>query len=89
MRKTLFVDQGCVVFVRSSDPNDRLGEMFLRKDLISLEQLEQAVAEIGSGRRLGTILVEHGSIGPQDLVHGVMSQVQGTILSLFPLEEGE
>jgi hypothetical protein len=86
---SVYIDEGRIIFASSSDPDQRLGEMFLRNDLISLEQLEQAIGEIGSGRRLGTILVEHGSIGPQDLVHGVMTQVQSIILDLFPLEEGE
>ena len=86
---SVYIDEGRIIFASSSDPDQRLGAMFLRNDLISLEQLEQAIGEIGSGRRLGTILVEHGSIGPQDLVHGVMTQVQSIILDLFPLEEGE
>ncbi|MDX1389557.1 MAG: DUF4388 domain-containing protein, partial [Acidobacteriota bacterium] len=87
--KSVYIDEGRIIFAASNDPDDRLGEMFFRLSLITLDQLEHAVTQLGSGRRLGTILVENGAIGPQDLVQGVMDQVQGIIMSMFLLEEGE
>jgi len=87
--KRVYIDSGRIVFALSSDPNDRLGELLLRDGLITLDQLEGAIVLLTSGKRLGTILVGAGHLTPENLVRGVLNQVRGIVLSLFPLEEGE
>ena len=58
--KKIYVSEGRIIFAASSDPNDRLGEMLLREGIITLDQLEQAIVKLSSGKRLGTLLVEAG-----------------------------
>jgi len=87
--KRVYIEEGRIVFATSSDTDDRLGETLLREDLITLDQLQRAAARFGTGKRLGTILVEIAAITPQDLVNGVIAQVKDIIMSLFPLEDGE
>ena len=87
--KRVYIEEGRIVFGTSSDTDDRLGETLLREDLITLDQLQRAAGRFGTGKRLGTILVEIAAITPQDLVNGVIAQVKDIIMSLFPLEEGE
>ena len=87
--KRVYIDRGNIVFATSSDPDDRLGETLLCEDLITLDQLERAASRRGTGKRLGTILVEIAAITPQDLVNGVMQQVKAIIVSLFPVENGD
>ncbi len=87
-RKRIFIEKGRVVFAASSNPDDRLGETLLREEWITLEQLERAVERLGSGRRLGTLLVEQGAITPHDLVQAVVMQVKRIVLDLFVAEEG-
>jgi len=87
--KRVYIEEGRIVFATSSDTDDRLGETLLREDLITLDQLQRAAGRFGTGKRLGTILVEIAAITPQDLVNGVIAQVKDIIMSLFPLEEGE
>jgi hypothetical protein len=87
--KKIYVGGGRIVFAASSDPNDRLGELLLREGIVTLDQLERAIAQLASGKRLGAILVEAGHLSPENLVRGVLSQVKGIVLGLFPWEEGE
>jgi hypothetical protein len=87
--KTVYISQGGLIFATSTDPDDRLGEMLLRKGLITYRILEDSVQAIQAGKRQGTILVERGAIRSKHLVEGVMEQVQEIIFSLFRWEEGQ
>ncbi len=89
LAKRVYLRDGRIVFATSSDPNERLGELLLREGMITLDQLDQAISRIGSGKRLGTLLVEAGHLTPHNLVRGVISQVKDVVLGLFPWEEGE
>jgi hypothetical protein len=87
--KTVYLLEGRLIFATSNDPDDRLGEMLLRKGRIGYRALEESVAAIQKGKRQGTILVESGEIRSRDLVEGVTEQVQEIIYSLFEWEDGE
>jgi hypothetical protein len=87
--KKIYIDGGRIVFAASSDPNDRLGELLLREGIVTLDQLERAIAQLAGGKRLGAILVESGHLSPENLVRGVLSQVKAIVLGVFPWEEGE
>lgn len=86
--KTVYLSGGRIIFATSTDPDDRLGEMLLRKGLITYRDLEESVRALRAGKRQGTILVERGALGPRDLVLGVTDQVQEIVYSLFLWEEG-
>jgi hypothetical protein len=87
--KKVYIDEGRIVFAGSGDPDDRLGDLLLREGSITLDQLESAIARLSGGRRLGTLLVDAGHLSPEHLVRGVLNQVRGIVLALFPLDEGE
>ena len=84
----MYLSEGRLIFATSTDPDDRLGEMLLRKGLISYRALEESVQAIRAGKRQGTLLVESGAIRSSDLVEGVTEQVQEIIYSLFQWDEG-
>jgi hypothetical protein len=86
--KTVYLQGGRLIFATSTDRDDRLGEMLLRKGLISYRDLEESVKAIRAGKRQGTALVESGSIRSRDLVQGVTEQVQEIVYSLFLWEDG-
>ena len=86
--KTLYLSEGRLIFATSTDPDDRLGEMLLRKGLISYRVLEESVRAIKAGMRQGTLLVESGAIRAKELVDNVTEQVQEIIYSVFQWEEG-
>ena len=87
--KKVYIDQGRIVFALSGDPDDRLGDLLLREGQITLDQLEAAIAQLSSGKRLGALLVAAGHLSPDNLVRGILSQVKGIVLALFPWDEGE
>lgn len=87
--KKMYVSEGRIIFAASSDPNDRLGEMLLREGIITLDQLEQAIVKLSSGKRLGTLLVEAGHLSPDNLVRGVLGQVRAIVLGMFSWEDGD
>jgi hypothetical protein len=87
--KKVYIDQGRIVFAGSGDPDDRLGDLLLREGLISLDQMEAAIAKLSGGKRLGTLLVDGGNLSPENLVRAVLNQVRGIVLALFPMDEGD
>jgi hypothetical protein len=87
--KKVYINEGRIVFALSGDPDDRLGDLLLRDGLITLDQFEVALSQLSSGRRLGAILVAAGNLSPENLVRGVLNQVRGIVLALFPWDEGE
>lgn len=87
--KTISLSDGRFFFAASTDPDDRLGELLLRKGLITYRALEESADTIRAGKRQGAVLVESGAISKQDLVDGVTEQVQEIIFSILSWEEGE
>jgi len=87
--KKVYLDKGNAVFGSSDYEDDRLGEALLKAGKISERQYEEAVEAMrGSGRRMGSVLVEFGHLSPRDLFEGVKYQVREIILSLFRLKDG-
>jgi hypothetical protein len=86
--KSVYIAEGRLIFATSTDPDDRLGEMLLRKGLITFRALEESVRALSAGKRQGSILVENGAIRAKDLVDGVTEQVQEIIYGLLRWDEG-
>ena len=87
-KKTVWVQDGRILFAGSSDPDERLGEAMLREGLIDVEKYDESSRMIRPGKRQGTILVELGHVTPDDLVHGVTAQVTGIVMDLFRWRTG-
>ncbi len=61
----------------------RLGELLVRENLISLQQLQKAQDEAKkTGGRLGTLLVKNGSIAERDLTNFLSKQYKVPAISL-------
>jgi hypothetical protein len=86
--KTVYIDEGRLIFATSNDPDDRLGEVLLHKGTITFRTLEDSARALAIGKRQGTILVENGAIRARDLIEGVSDQVRGIICSLVAWENG-
>jgi len=68
----------------------RLGELLVRENLISLQQLQKAQEEARkSGGRLGSLLVKHGAIAENDLTQFLSKQYGVPAISLkdFDIDE--
>jgi hypothetical protein len=86
--KSVTLEEGRLVFASSSDPDERLGELLLRRGRISLRQYVDAGKSIAPGRRLGTVLVEQGVLAPKDLVRAVVDHTQEIIYGAFQWTDG-
>lgn len=86
--KSVTVQQGRLVFASSSSPDERLGELLLRRGKLTLRQFIDAGKAVVPGKRLGTILVEQGVLAPKDLVKAVVEHTQEIIYGAFQWTEG-
>jgi hypothetical protein len=87
-KKRVYLQQGGVSFAASNHRNDRLGEMLVRRGVLSLPDFWAASCAIVPGKRFGTVLVERGLITPAQLVWAVKEQVKEIVFSLFDLPAG-
>ena len=87
--KSVFMHMGRVVYARSSDPDERMGESLLAGGKITVRQYLEASQLIRPGRRLGTILVEMGALGSEDLLPAIEQHVREILLDVFVWTRGE
>src|SRR4029078_8699797 len=89
VEKVVFFDQGRPVFAKSTSTRDRMGELLVREGKITAAQYERCqtiVAE--SGRRMGEILVDLGSLKRRELLPAVRRHVEDILYSLFGWDRG-
>jgi hypothetical protein len=89
LTKSVHLHMGRVVYARSSDPDERLGEDLLLRGKVTIRQYLEASQLIAPGRRLGTILVELGALEPEDLISAVEHHVKEILLDVFTWTTGE
>jgi Domain of unknown function (DUF4388) len=87
--KSVHLHMGRVVYARSSNPDERLGEDLLLRGKITVRQYLEASQLIAPGRRLGTILVELAALEPEDLIGAVEHHVREILLDVFTWTAGE
>ena len=87
--KSIFIQQGRVVYAASNNQDERLGESLVVRGKITARQFLEASKMIRPGRRLGGILVEMEALEPEDLVPAVALQVHDILMELFDWTHGE
>lgn len=87
-RKSLYIEEGKIIFASSDDPDDRLGECLLRRNVITAQNYLDSAEQIRPGRRQGEILVDMGAITTEELVEGLAQQLYDIIFSLFRMKSG-
>lgn len=91
-RKSIYLDQGDIIFASSNQTADSLGDRLLATGKISREQYDESVRRLtqpGNAKRQGTILVEMGVLQPKELFINVRDQVQEIVWSIFDWTAGE
>jgi tetratricopeptide (TPR) repeat protein len=87
---TIYFNEGQIVSASIVNRRDRLGDMLVRSNRITAEQLRRAVDAQAQARdrRLGVILVEQGAITPEELSEYVRLQVEEAVYFLFTWTSG-
>lgn len=87
--KSIYFELGAIVFARSNDRADRIGESMMRNGLLSEADFLRASEAAGQGKRFGRALVDLGIISERDLANAVTFQILGIIYSLFEWTKGQ
>jgi tetratricopeptide (TPR) repeat protein len=87
--KTIYFDNGFVVFAASNLKRDRLGESLIEAGRISRHEFALASMLMkGSKRKFGQALVQAGVMSEEELGREVAGQVNRIVLSLFKAKDG-
>lgn len=81
--RTLFFEDGLIVFASSSSPDDRLGAYLLLRNELGLSDLRRLSGSVRPGLRLGSLLVKEGILAAEALPQAVLGQVREIVLDLF------
>ena len=87
--KSVYMHMGRVIYAKSTNPDERLGESLLVRGKITVRHYLEASKLIRPGRKLGAILVELGAIEPEDLLPAVEQHVREILLDVFTWTTGE
>jgi len=87
--KSVYLHMGRIVYAKSSDPDERLGEDLLLSGKITVRQYLEASRLIRPGRRLGAILVELDAVEPEELIPALEHHVKEMLLDVFTWTSGE
>ncbi|HXB56663.1 MAG TPA: DUF4388 domain-containing protein [Vicinamibacteria bacterium] len=87
--KSLYLHMGHVIYAKSSDPDERMGESLLRRGKITARQYREGSQRMQPGQRLGTVLVEMGVLEPLDLLPAMQQHVKEILLDVLTWTHGE
>ena len=89
-KSSIYLKDGKIIAASSGHKQLQLGALLYSKELITKDQLREAVEEATkSGKKLGEMLLAMGYVAQDTLKDVVRHQVRDTVLDLFLLEHGE
>ena len=88
-RKEMYLDNGKLHHVASSERNELLGEYLVRRGSLSREDLEKALSALGQhGGRLGDTLVALGLVDAVDVFRAIRDQGRDRVAALCTWKDG-
>ncbi|MBI1723400.1 MAG: DUF4388 domain-containing protein [Gemmatimonadetes bacterium] len=86
----IFFDVGAITYASIVNRRDRLGDILVKSELITSEQLQAAIDRQAQVRnqRLGEILVEMGTLSRPDLERYMRVQIEEAVYYLFTWSSG-
>jgi len=88
-RKEMYLDNGKLHHVASSERNELLGEYLVRRGSLSREDLEKALSALGlHGGRLGDTLVALGLVDAVDVFRAIRDQGRDRVAALCTWKDG-
>jgi len=89
VEKYFFFQDGQVVFVRTNQPGERLGEVLFRLEKLPPDAYANMSAYIEPKQSIGEVLVRRGVITERDLVEALAHQIRDTVLNAFGFYDAE
>ena len=86
--KGLYFDRGAMVHAESNQRVESLAHYFLEHDLVALDQLEQALGEVGPGHSLEAALLQHQAVDPDQLSEAKKAVMMTIVTSAFEWSAG-
>ena len=77
--RTIFLDNGDIVFAQSTHPLDRLTHLLVERGKLTQEQLDYAMGNLKPGLSIGKNLIEMGFITQRDLLEVARAQVERVV----------
>lgn len=81
LSRTIFLDNGDIVFAQSTYPTDRLTHIMVERGKLTQDQLDYAMANLKPGISIGKNLIEMGFITQRDLLEVARAQVERIVLA--------
>lgn len=88
IQKYLYFQDGHLVFTKTNQPNELLGEVLFRLGKISEETHQNIEEYIEPMEIIGQILVKRGLISQEELLEGLTYQMREIALNIFPIFNG-
>lgn len=86
----VYFEGGSVIYASVVNRPDRIGELLVAREVINADQLAAAMAQkaLGTGQRLGEVLVELGSLTLEKLQEYISLQIEEAVYLIFQWSEG-
>jgi hypothetical protein len=86
----VYFHNGRLIYARNDAGMERIGDFLVRTGVLQPSQLEGAKmrADLAAGRRIGSILVESGSLTQEQLADAVREQIKEVVYDLVGMESG-
>ena len=88
IQKYLYFQDGNLVFTRTNQQSELLGEVLYRLGKLSQEAFQNIEEYIEPMEIIGQVLVKRGLISQEDLLDGLTYQMREVTLNMFPLFNG-
>jgi hypothetical protein len=80
-KRTIFIEEGDVVFATSTHPLDRLTHLLVERGRLTQAQLDYAMANLNPTMSVGKNLIQMGFITQRDLLEVARGQVERVVLA--------
>jgi curved DNA-binding protein CbpA len=89
LQKYLFFQDGFLVYAKTNQSNELLGEVLFKMGKLSKEAHDRIDEFIEPKKSIGTVLIEKGLLTKEDLQEGLIYQMREIALNMFPVFDAE
>ncbi len=86
--RQIYMGQGSVIGVTSTEPNEWLGQIMYRYGHVNAEDTERIEAKVGEGRRFGEVAVELGVLSKEQVYKAFSQQITEVVVAAMHVSDG-